>query len=80
MGGKGVAFFSTRRLPLSLIVRLRRCGLASGMGGVLVAFFAETGCEFLHDLDLEQVAQVCETAFGDEKVLDTMGGAGGVIV
>jgi len=80
VGGKGKAFFSSRRLHSSLITRLRRFVLASGVGGVLVAVFAQTGCEFLHDLDLEQVPQVCQTAFGDEEVLDSAGGAGGVII
>lgn len=80
VGGTGTAFFSFRLLHSSLIMRLRRFVVASGVGGVLVAFFAQTGCEFLHDLDLEQVPQVCQTAFRDEEVLDSAGGTGGVIV
>lgn len=50
--------------------------LAGGVCRVLVAFFLQAGGEFLDDLDFEEVAQVCEAAWGDEEVLDAAGGVG----
>ena len=80
MNRKGIALLASRsRLPSTGIVRFGRTVVAGGVGGVFVAFLLQAGGELLDDLDFKEVPEVCETALGDEEVLDAASGSDEVV-